>query len=119
MHILFYIVIILPQRLKLKNTALHQVRPIGADIPRMQSLPWVLACQGHYFRNALTRGLNPTLTKITNSFEGVIYLFFLCREFFRFLNLKIQFQFIQRIFYKINLLILPDFKKTNYKLMDF
>jgi hypothetical protein len=39
MHILFYIVIILPQRLKLKNTALHQVRPIGADIPRMQSLP--------------------------------------------------------------------------------
>jgi hypothetical protein len=30
---------------------------IGEDIPRMQGLPWVLACQGHYFRNALIQGL--------------------------------------------------------------
>jgi hypothetical protein len=54
--------------------------------------------------------------KITNSFEG---FFLLCGEFLGFFKLKIQFQSIQRIYYKINVPILPDFEKTNYKLMDF
>lgn len=94
-----------PQRLKFKSTALHQVRSIGEDIPRM----W--ACLESWLLRAIMSGMpsprGSTLHLLTNgSGKSPILLrvfFFLCGEFLGFFELKIQFQSIQRIFYKINL----------------